>query len=348
VRAELPSLLPLVCPACRVRSTRGREMHTVSVSTVLRHASDGSLDSAILTCDNGSCRRRYPILGGVPILVGDAATHTARFGVSLVEGELAPELQALLAEPGPDDAPYAQTVEHLSIYLDTHWGDRAAPSPDGPTAPFGMEALAHKLAERATAKVARAVELGCGVGRGVRELARGAELAVGIDLAPAPLRRARHILAGATLPYARRIAGRHYETATIAAAPAVANAALVCGDALDPPLAPSSFGRVAALNLLDALPSPPQLLSVVDGLCAPGGELILATPYAWQSAIVADAERLGRHDPAAELRRRLSEGDGLEARYAIEDEDELAWSLRRDARSATVYRVHWLRARKAG
>jgi SAM-dependent methyltransferase len=343
----LPSLLPLICPACRVRSERGREMHTVSVTTTLRHASDGSIDSAILTCDNEACRRRYPVLGGVPIIVADAVTHTARFSVALVEGELAPELQALLAEPGPDDAPYAQTVEHLSIYLDTHWGDRAAPAPEGPTPPFGMAALAHKLAERARVKVARAVELGCGVGRGVQALARGAELAVGLDLAPAPLRRARHILAGAALPYARRIAGRHYQTATIAAAPPVANTALVCGDALDPPLAPSSFERVAALNLLDALPSPPRLLSVLDGLCAPGGELIVATPYAWQSAIVADEHRLGTHDPAAELRRRLVAGEGLEARYAVEDEDELAWSLRRDARSATVYRVHWLRARKA-
>jgi SAM-dependent methyltransferase len=347
VRADLPSLLPLICPACRVRSARGREMHTVSMAATLRHFADGDIDSAILACDNEGCGRRYPVLGGVPIVVGDAVTHTARFGVALVEGELAPELQALLAEPGPDDAPYAQTIEHLSIYLDTHWGDRAAPPPAGPTAAFGMAALAHKLGERAQKKVARAVELGCGVGRGVQELARGAELAVGLDLAPAPLRRARHILAGAALPYARRIAGRHYETATIAAAPALSNVALVCGDALDPPLAPASFQRVVALNLLDALPAPPQLLSVVDGLCAPGGEVILATPYAWQSAIVADAERIGRHDPGAALRRRLSEGAGLEARYVIEDEDELDWSLRRDARSATVYRVHWLRARKA-
>jgi SAM-dependent methyltransferase len=347
MRADLPSRLPLVCPACRLRTGRGREMHTVSLAATLRHFADGGIDSAILACDNEACRRRYPVLGGVPILVGDAVTHTARFGVALVEGELAPELQALLAEPGPDDAPYAQTVEHLSIYLDAHWGDRAAPPPDGPTAPFGMEALVRKLGERARHPVARAVELGCGVGRGVAELAHGAELAVGIDLAPAPLKRARHILAGAALAYARRVAGRHYQTATIAAAPALTNAALVCGDALDPPLAPASFQRVVALNLLDALPSPPQLLSVVDGLCAPGGELILATPYAWQSAIVADAERLGRHDPAGELRRRLAAGAGLEARYAIEDEDELGWSLRRDARSGTVYRLHWLRARKA-
>ena len=347
MRADLPSLAPLVCPACRVRSERGREMHTVSLAHTFTRAADGSVASGILACDNDACRRRFPVVGGVPVLVADAAGHTARFAVGLVEGEHAPELQALLAEPGPDDAPYTQTLEHLSIYLDTHWGDRATPPPAGPTARFGMEALANKLAALADRKVARAVELGCGVGRGLHELARGAELAVGVDLSPAPLRRARTILAGEALPYARRVAGRHYETATIAAAPPVTNAAVVCGDALDPPLAPASFDRVVALNLLDAVPAPPRLLQVLDGLCAPGGELVIATPYAWQSSIVADEHRLGAHDPAAELRRRLVEGVELEARYTLADEDELPWSLRRDARSATVYRVHWLRARKA-
>jgi SAM-dependent methyltransferase len=346
VRADFPSLLPLICPACRTVSARGRELHSVSLEREFARAADGSLDSAILACDNDACRRRYPVIGGVPILVAGASDHLSRFAVAVVERELPPELQALLAEPGPDDAPYAQTLEHLSIYLDAHWGDRAQPPPDGPTPAFGMEALATKLAALSNQTVARAVELGCGVGRGVYELARGCELAVGVDIAPAPLRRARAILGGLALPYARRVAGRHYRTPTIAPAPAP-NATLVCGDALDPPLAPSSFDRVVALNLLDAVIAPPRLLSVLDGLCVPGGELIIATPYAWQSSIVADEHRLGAHDPADELRRRLTQGLALESRYAIEDEDELAWSLRRDARSATCYRVHWLRARKS-
>jgi hypothetical protein len=116
---------------------------------------------------------------------------------------------------------------------------------------------------------------------------------------------------------------------------------------MDPPLVPQSFERVVALNVLDAVPSPPQVIAVADGLCAPGGELILASPYAWQSGIVADEHRFGGADPADHLRRRLADGDGLEARYTIEDEAELPWTLRRDARSAVVYRVHWLRATKS-
>src|SRR5262249_6491639 len=114
----------------------------------------------------------------------------------------------------------------------------------------------------------------------------------------------------------------------------------------DPPLVPGAFDRVAALNVLDAVSAPPQIVSVADGLCAPGGELILASPYAWQSGVVAEEHRFGAADPAADLRRRVIEGLNLEARYVVEEEAELPWSLRRDARSAVLYRVHWLRARK--
>ena len=41
-------------------------------------------------------------------------------------------------------------------------------------------------------------------------------------------------------------------------------------------------------------------------------------------------------------------GKGLSAAYRIEDEAELRWWLRKDARGAVIYDVHWLRARKAG
>ncbi len=121
---------------------------------------------------------------------------------------------------------------------------------------------------------------------------------------------------------------------------------LVCGDALDPPLVPGWFDRVVALNLLDSVRRPRQLLTVMDGLCARGGEIILSSPYAWQSGVVDEDARLGGADPAAEVARILREGDGLSGRYAIEDEAELPWTLRRDARSAASYRVHYIRARK--
>ena len=50
----------LVCLACRARTARGRELYTLS-------AGEGGL-----TCDNERCRRRYPIVDGIPVVAADA------------------------------------------------------------------------------------------------------------------------------------------------------------------------------------------------------------------------------------------------------------------------------------
>jgi hypothetical protein len=51
---------------------------------------------------------------------------------------------------------------------------------------------------------------------------------------------------------------------------------------------------------------------VVDGLCAPHGELIVSSPYSWQSTVMEDHERLGGADPAIEVAKILRDGEGRE------------------------------------
>ena len=119
---------------------------------------------------------------------------------------------------------------------------------------------------------------------------------------------------------------------------------MICGDVLDPPLIPGHYDRVVALNMLDSVPRPRLLLAVADGLCRPGGELVLASPYSWQSSVMEDGERIGGADPAADVAALLRAG--IAGRYEIEEEADVSWILRRDARSQVAYRVHYLRARK--
>jgi SAM-dependent methyltransferase/uncharacterized protein YbaR (Trm112 family) len=314
----------VVCPGCR--TLVGDQLH---VRTLARTGD-------LLVCE---CGRRYPIVDSVPLLLRDPAAYVRDTIATIVERDLPPDVAAALAESGSDEDPYPRQLEHLSIYLDAHWGDHAEPPPDGPGSVFGVAELAARVAERSRERVANAVELGCSTGRIVAELAAGADHVVGLDLHFGALRRARRLLAGERLAYNRRITGRHYATAH-ATGRTAPNADLVCGDALDPPFLPRVFQRVVALNMLDSVHDPRTLLAVVDGLCAPGGEILLSSPYSWQSSIVPEHHRLGAADPASAVRATLRDG------YAIEEEAELSWTLRRDARSAAVYRTHYIRARK--
>ncbi|MBA3391524.1 MAG: methyltransferase domain-containing protein [Deltaproteobacteria bacterium] len=325
----------LVCPGCRTYTHDAHGELRIDVRSL-------ELQGELLGC---ACGRRYPVIDGVPIVLADPDSFFRAELATLVERDLPVEVAALLAASGPDDAPYPRLLEHLSIYLDALWGDRAEPRPDGPGVGFAAAAVVERIRERARDRVGVAVELGCSTGRIVAELAAGADRVIGVDLHFGSLRRARRLLAGETVTYARRVAGRHYTAATVAGE-RVVNAEVVCGDALDPPLVPGAFDRVVALNVLDSVRDPRQLLAVVDGLCRSGGEVILSSPYAWQSGVMDEAARLGGADPAGEVRRILREGDGLGARYHIEDEAELPWTLRRDARSAVAYCIHYVRARK--
>ena len=322
----------LVCPGCRSRTDDRIDMRTLS------RAGD------FLVCE---CGRRYPIIDRFPILLADPRGLFRKDIAALVERDLPPEIAAVLAEAGPDDAPYPRLLEHLSIYLDAHWGDRAQPPPDGPGAELAASAILERIAARARDRVGLAVELGCSVGRIAGELAAGADRVIGLDLQFGAVRRARRLLDGESLAYCRRVVGRRYAPVTVAAGDRSGErVALVCADALDPPLLPGVFQRVVALNLLDSVASPRQLLAVVDTLCAEGGEVILASPYTWQSGIVDDDARIGGDDPAADLAALLRAGTGLAGRYTIEDEADLRWTLRRDARTAVVYRCHYLRGRR--
>ena len=300
--------MDLVCPACRRHTERGLELYTVD------------RDGDLLRCRG--CAREYPVLDGIPVLLRDLA-QTDALGFFAPLGE--PEALAALAAAGPDGAPLPHMVEQLSSYL--------------PAWETGFEALALKLRDRP--RVAQTLEIGCGVGRGLFELSRSSDAVVGLDRSGAFLRAARTLLSGAELPYARRMAGRSYVRASVRAPAAVANVQLICGDALDPPFAPGQFGRIVALNLLDSVKSPRALLHHIHQLAQPRAEILLASPYAWRDDVVPLDERLGGADPAAAIREEIRA-----LGWSIEDEVEVPWTLRRDARALSLYQTHFLRCLK--
>ncbi|MFN2547396.1 MAG: methyltransferase domain-containing protein [Myxococcales bacterium] len=278
-------------------------------------------DDDLLRCRG--CARTYPVLDGIPVLFKDLAqTDTLGFFTPLNQ----PEALAAIAAAGPDGAPLPHLVEQLSSYL--------------PAWESGFEGLAQKLRDRPPVDLA--LEIGCGVGRGLFELSRNANAVVGLDRSGSFLRAARTLLSGQDLPYARRMSGRSYVRASVRAPSAVTNVQLVCGDALDPPFAPEQFQRVVAFNVLDSVRSPRALLHHIHQLATPRAEILLASPYAWRDDVVPVAERLGTSDPATALREEIRT-----LGWSIKEEAEVPWTLRRDARALSLYQTHFVRCLKA-
>ncbi len=291
------------------------------------------VDAAILVCVG--CGVRYPIVDGVPVVVAHLTALAAHEPLGFC-GEPPAELWALLAAAGPDDAPWARAAEQLAVWMDAHW----APS-SSETDPLGssMEPLLQKVRERAAHRVATALDVGASVGRIAYELATTAELTVALELHLGAARRARRILAGERVAWLARGLGRAFTPQLLDGGFARPSVLTICADALDPPFAPASFDRLVAFNVLDSVRSPGRLLDVLDGLCRPGGELLICAPWAWQSHIVDESERWTK--PREELHKRLGARG-----YTVEDEAQLPWRLRRDAQSATTYLVDYVRAKK--
>lgn len=317
----------IVCPACRDHEP----------ASVLARALDA------WSC--ARCNTRYPCLDRVPV-VGARPVELMRAIASERPGDAAEERR--LAPWLSDDQALARRMQRVSVAARAHWGDCSDPA----SAP-AWTAFTPFLARLPRGDVA---ELGCGAGRVAFELATPGRRVVALDTDPAVLALAESIRREGMAHTSLREIGATYRPATIRApAHRGRDVTFVLADALEPPLAAGSFDAVVALNVLDNVRVPTTLLGQLDALLAPGGTLLLSTPFSWDSAHVDDGQRIGGAegrpfggDPVEELRRVL-DGTALGApwRFEIEDEADVTMTLVRDARCRFVYDVRVVLARKA-
>jgi putative 4-mercaptohistidine N1-methyltranferase len=182
---------------------------------------------------------------------------------------------------------FYDTDAALAQYLLFHYGTPAQICPLLPQARgacgFPVRCVTEPLRHVTLARTARALDLGCAVGRSSFELARTFDEVVGIDFS------ARFIEAARTM--------QHLGTMTIRAArEGVAldefqldlPADLPCervhfqqGDAGALPSDLGTFDLVLMANLIDRLPDPAHSLTRLPSLVTPGGWLILTSPYTW-------------------------------------------------------------------
>lgn len=269
---------------------------------------------------------------GVPLLLADPAAYLARVG-----GDAA----------APLDAVSYEGLCVLSRYL---------PLLEAPDAPMRV-AVRDLLRRHAPARARLGVEAACSVGPDLASLRAVCDAVIAFDGHVVAARAARAWVAGEAIPRLTRVEGRSFLRGPHVHGEELGGVTIVVGDALDPPLHAEAADVVVALNLLDIVAEPLNLIGQLDAILAPGGLLVLASPFCWNDGLTAPEQQLG--GGTIEAFATMGTADGVKAlltgatpllphlRFAILEEREAEWTLRDHARATFTYTSWIVAARKA-
>jgi SAM-dependent methyltransferase len=181
------------------------------------------------------------------------------------------------------------------------------------------------------------LEVGCGPGVFLHALAPLFDAGVlGLDVRIGALRLAQRLLTHREAFLSYRSEGQRFEPVRISlpqvAQPQAGRIFLVQGDVLAPPLEAEAFPLVAAFSLLDTVSDPLFAFGQLDALLAPGGLLLLGTPYSWDPRVTSPREWWSKMDTtgAANVRALLAGRHPVlpYLRYEIlKEADRLIWSV---------------------
>ncbi len=320
----------LVCPRCRPGG-----------DAYLRPAPAGL---ACPACDAG-----YPVLDGVPTVVRDPGALPPGLPDGGFDGAAAAAFAERLGRMDPGSAEVREAAL-LGTYALAHFPE-CAPNGELRERLAANRAVARRLEAWLRTHAAPdgpALEVGAGPGGGAPVWSGPDRRPVVLsDIRPASVRLGATLHRTGAAHVAVRALGPRFRAVPLRVPKAPWVEPLVC-DALDPPFAAGSFGIVAAMNLLDAIPEPWILLGQLDALLAPGGLLVLSLPYQQDPVRTPPAARIdGPSDLLATLEGRRAPVPWLDFRV-LESEESLPWVVPANDRLVHEYRTHVVVARKAG
>jgi SAM-dependent methyltransferase len=204
--------------------------------------------------------------------------------------------------------PY-ETNRYLQEYLLFHYGRRMDVCPFS-FIPADWLRFHERLREEylrpvAPRKGSRGLDLGCAVGRFTFELGRALEHVIGLDnsvsFIQAAQRVARHRKTKVCIP----VSGSRFIARQLVLPRGLQRSSVEfqVRDALKlNQLGEQRFQVVSAINLLDRLPRPQHFLRQLRHLVAPGGQLLLASPFTWLEDYTPRSGWLSREEVIAILR----------------------------------------------
>jgi SAM-dependent methyltransferase len=353
-RRHFAAFAPL-CPRC-VRAGVGS--HKLVLAQVAAEQDDDVL-AGILHCGNAACRMEYPVIDGIPVIVPELRSLLAERGIELLlRDDLDPALESLLGDAIGPGSWFDTLRQSVSTYAWDSWADldpAETTADDMPPPGGGRRCLERLLQMAGPVDAMRVIDCGCGGGRTTVALAerQAGALVLGVDLGLSVLRLARGAMQG-RVRYPRRRIGLVYDRRDFPVRPSGAERVdfWAC-DALALPFAGGAVDLAVALNLLDCVAEPRQLLAALAALVRTGGRILLSTPYDWSTRATPMETWIGghsqraAHEGAAEpfVRTLLTEGahpQSVPGLRLLAEQAGWPWHTRLHERSTVLYRTHLL------
>jgi len=247
-----------------------------------------------------------------------------------------------------------ETDKLLSEYLLFHYGSArdVLPHPGGPTGglDYAIRCVTECLDAASLPERARALDLGCAVGRSAFELARTCSEVVGIDYSQRFIDAAQELQQNGATTFQRTEEGALTTATRIEVPPEIARERVRFerGDAMNLRPDLGTFDVVLMANLIDRLREPRRCVGRLPELVGPGGQLIITSPYTWLEEFTPRENWLGGFqrdgEPVSTLDGLTAE---LSANFDLIRTKDLPFLIREHARKfqwsvaqASIWRRH--------
>ena len=249
-------------------------------------------------------------------------------------------------------APYYESNRGVSEYLLFHYGKPGglAPISLAPSGAFEfpVRCVQDCLDPERLPEEARALDLGCAVGRSSFELARHCASVVGIDYSRAFVKTAERLRSRGSVSFSVVEEGELTLTQIARVSTGVdrSRVRFERGDAMNLRASLGSFDVVLMANLIDRLPDPRRCLRRLPALVNPGGQLIITSPYTWLPEYTPRSKWLGgRRRAGRSVRTADALLDILSPDFSLVRRRDLPFVIREHARKfqlgiaeATIWR----------